>query len=319
MLFDLYYKNVIPHHSYDKNNKYKDYSGVFPTLAAHSEVARPEYNYIWNSDGLRSIEFSNKPNVIALGCSITLGQGLPVDLRWSNLLSDMLNKHGEYSIGNISYSGAAINKDVSSFFGLINQYNYLPEYVICNFANFERFYFVDSNNEYMRDNYANHKPRAYKANAPFDYESIIPYEWIYYNNLEHIKMLEVFCKANNIKLIWSCWSNNLDENKEKFLLENFEFYVQDPTRKQFPKDFEFFVNPDSTDNLKKYYKMNDWDLIRCHEDYYSKHKEIFDHGYDYHKIAGSWGPGAHWPHPGVHKQIHWAEFYYEEMKKKNWI
>jgi hypothetical protein len=47
--------------------------------------------------------------------------------------------------------------------------------------------------------------------------------------------------------------------------------------------------------------------------------EIFDYGYDYHKIAGGWGPGAHWPHPGVHRHLHWADFYKNELISRNWI
>jgi len=86
-------------------------------------------------------------------------------------------------------------------FAMVHQYQYTPEYLICNFANFDRFYFIDGNNEYMRDHYANHKNKKTKVSAPFDYEEILPYEWVYYQNLDHIKMLEAFCETNKIKLI----------------------------------------------------------------------------------------------------------------------
>jgi hypothetical protein len=197
MLFNLFNPRVIPHIDWDRNNPYKNYSKDLDILAKHSEIPRKEYNYKWNSDGLRSIEFSNKPKVVALGCSITMGQGLPESLRWTDLLSEMINE----PIGNISYSGAAINKNVSSFLGMIHQYKYVPDIVIANFANFERFYFVDSSGEYMRDWYINHKEKKTKISAPWDYEEILPYEWVYYNNLDHIKMLEAFCDSAGIKLI----------------------------------------------------------------------------------------------------------------------
>jgi hypothetical protein len=315
MLFNLYNPRVIPNFNYDKDNKYKDYSEVRDIIGPHSEVSRKEYNYIFNSDGLRSVEFNTKPEIIVLGCSLTLGQGLPQHLRWSDLLSKKIEKE----IGNISYSGAAINKNVSSFFGLINQYEYLPKILICNFANFERFYFVDSEAQYLRDWYINYSPKVTKAKAPWNYEEILPYEWVYYQNLDHIKMLETFCDATGIKLIWSCWSNALTDDQEEFIVKNFKHYVKDPVRKEFPPDFEFNVDAKGISDLRPHYKMINWDMDKCHLREYGENEEIFDYAYDKNKIAGSWGSGSHWPHPGVHKQIHWAEFYYKELKRRDWV
>ena len=316
MLFDTYYPRVIPNFDRDLNDPDKDYSSKRAIIGPHSEVPRLEYDYIFNSDGLRSLEFSTKPNVIALGCSKTLGQGLPVNLRWTDLLQEKMNLHGNYNIGNISYSGAAINKDVSSFFGLINQYKYLPEYVICNFANFERFYFIDEGGKYLRDWYINYSPKVTKAYAPWNYEEILPYEWVYYQNLDHIKMLETFCDATGIKLIWSCWSNALTEEMEMFLESNFKHYVKDTVRKEFPSDFEFNVDVPDVTKLKPHYQMINWKEIKCHLKESKIYEDIFDFGYDRQKLSGSWGSGAHWPHPGVHKQIHWAEFYYNILQEK---
>jgi hypothetical protein len=315
MFSNLYIPGPIPHHGYSKDWKNVDRSGIDPIIADHAEIDRPEYNYTWNSDGLRSVEFSTKPNVIALGCSLTLGQGLPVETRWSNILEKMLRKHGDFRIGNISYSGAAINKDVSSFFGLINKYEYLPEYVICNFANFERFYFVSPDAERLQDWYINYSEKKTKVSAPWNYQEILPYEWVYYQNLDHIKMLETFCNSNNIKLIWSSWSNALTDEDELFLQSTFKNYVQDPVRKEFPPDFEFIIPQVSVEKLTPHYKMNNWDEIKCHRHYRDIYPEIFDFGYDHQKKSGSWGPGSHRPHPGVHKQVHWAEFYYKEMMR----
>jgi hypothetical protein len=315
MLFDIFNPRAIPHIGWDINNPNKNYKETLSILARHSEIPREEYNYQWNSDGLRSVEFSEKPKVVALGCSITLGQGMPENLRWSDLLSQKINT----PIGNISYSGAAINKNVSSFLGMVHQYQYVPEIVIANFANFERFYFIDGHGSYMRDWYANHKDKKTKAWAPWDYEEILPYEWVYYQNLDHIKILEAFCESNNIKLIWSSWSNNLSEDKESFIIKNFRHYTKDTVKKEFPSDFEFYVNPDKKEDMLQHYEMYNWENIRCHEEYRSQYPEIFDHGYDYHKISGEWGPGAHWAHPGLHKHLHWAEFYFNQLKEKGYV
>jgi hypothetical protein len=313
MLFNIFNPRVIPHMGIDRSNPKKDYSGIQSILATHSEVPRDEYNYRWNSDGLRSIEFSTKPPIVALGCSITLGQGLPEDLRWTNMLSNNIG----VPVGNISYSGAAANKLVSSFFGMIHQYQYKPETVIAHFANFERFYFISPDGEAMHEWYINHKAKKTKATAPWDYEEILPYEWVYYQNLDHIKMLEAFCESNNIKLYWSCWSNGMSEDQEQFLKDNFRHYVTDTTKKEFPANFELGVVVNDVSELTPHFAMIGWD--GCHKEYKDKYPEIFDYGYDYHKFAYDYGrlkgPGAHWPHPGVHKQTHIAEFWEKQINR----
>ena len=311
MLFDIFNPRVIPHLGIDRSNPKKNYANIQPILAPHSEVARGEYDYCWNSDGLRSIEFSTKPEIITLGCSITLGQGMPEGLRWTNILSDLV----KMPVGNISYSGAAANKLVSSFLGMIHQYKYKPKIVIAHFANFERFYFISQDGNAMHEWYINHKQKKTKAIAPWDYEEILPYEWVYYQNLDHIKMLEAFCESNNIKLFWSTWSNSLTDEQEQFLKDNFRNYVSDVTKKEFPPDFEFNVNPKNVSGLKPNYEMINWQ--GCHREYKDKYSEIFDYAYDYHKFPYDHGrlkgPGAHWPHPGLHKHLHIAEFWEKQI------
>jgi hypothetical protein len=56
--------------------------------------------------------------------------------------------------------------------------------------------------------------------------------------------------------------------------------------------------------------MKNWDQIKCHQDEYNTYADIFDYAYDYHKIGSSKDKKiTRTPHPGVHKHIHWAEFY----------
>lgn len=310
MLFDIFSPGLIPHNRPNDNNKTS-------VLVTHAEIERPEYSYDWNSDGIRSVEFSTKPPVVALGCSITLGQGLPVELRWTELLSKKIGK----PVGNISYSGGSAAQIISSFFGMIKQYKYKPEYVIANFPPFERFYFIDGKGEKMKDYWLGNKPRKSKDQAPWDYGATIPYEWVYYNNLNHIQMLEAFCQSNDIQLIWSTWTNSLSKEQEDFLLENFNGYVKDTVKKEFPPHFEFYVNPKEVSGLIPFYKMNNWNSIGCHAEESLQYKDIFDYGYDYHKIGKAPDRDiTRTPHPGVHKHIHWAEFYFDiinSMEFKN--
>lgn len=119
LLFDMFSPRIIPHAGIDKKNPNKDYSHTTPILAAHAEIARPEYDYKWNSDGLRSVELSTRPPIIALGCSITLGQGLPYDMAWPQLLTGLYG----LPVASIAYSGASANKVISSFLGLFTNTN----------------------------------------------------------------------------------------------------------------------------------------------------------------------------------------------------
>jgi hypothetical protein len=310
MLFDVFNPRVIPHVGLDRSNPKKDYSHTQPILGIHCEVKRPEYDYTWNSDGLRSIELSSQAPIIALGCSVTLGQGLPHDMAWPQLLKGLYGA----PVASIAYSGASANKLVSSFFGAMHQYKYKPEIVIAHFANFERFYFIDGNGEGLRDWYANHSPKVTKATAPWNYQEILPYEWVYHQNLDHIKMLEAFCEMNGIKLMWSTWSSTLTDKQEQFLKDNFRYYVPDTTRKDFPVNFETGVFVKDISELPANYEMINWQ--GCHQEYKDKHPDVFDYAYDYHKFAGHWGVGAHWPHPGLHRQLHIAEFWNNQLCQK---
>lgn len=51
------------------------------------------FKYTFNSVGFRSEEFTDKPSIMFLGCSYTMGIGLPVNTVWSELVSKQLNLH----------------------------------------------------------------------------------------------------------------------------------------------------------------------------------------------------------------------------------
>jgi len=49
--------------------------------------------YSFNSHGFRSEEFTNDPTVLFLGCSLTMGIGLPVENTWCHHVANQLNLH----------------------------------------------------------------------------------------------------------------------------------------------------------------------------------------------------------------------------------
>lgn len=49
------------------------------------------FTYKFNSHGFRCEEFTNDPSVVFLGCSMTVGIGIPVEATWASLVSSELN------------------------------------------------------------------------------------------------------------------------------------------------------------------------------------------------------------------------------------
>lgn len=314
----FFIKGIIPANGI--GNYGRDNTRKVDLISRHSEIARQDMSYVWSKEELRTVNFETKPNVVTLGCSITFGLGLPVEKTWPILLQEKLREHGNYTVGNISYNGASITKCVSSFFGMINDFDYLPEYVVCNFPNFERGYFVmDKYPDSIGDMYWYEYEILTKDKAPFSWGKILPIEWITYANLEAIKTLEVFCKTNNIKLIWSTWSvlKQPGPNFEDFIKDNFKYYVPDITREVFPDNFEKGLPTRNPNEILQYFKMHDWDSIQCHYDEYIMNQECFDHAYDYHMIPVDYidGDSPLHPHPGAHRHLHWAEMYYGIINK----
>jgi hypothetical protein len=278
-------------------------------LDPKKERERDEYFYDWNSLGFRSIEFSEKPEIIVAGCSMTLGSSLPADAMWSSILQKKISEVSDYKVGNLSYHGGSIMKIVSALFTLFKKYEYAPKYIVCNFPPLDRFRFIDETNSHLKDYYANTMPiKKTKVSAPFKYEQFLPFEWVHYINLEYIKMLDIYCKSNGINLIMSSWSQTDMKNRDSIFFDNFDTYIYDKTRDVFPATFESVRPTKNIDEVRsQYVKIGE----PCHEEY--AHLPYFDYAFDYH--SSPIFSGFIDPHPGLHRNIHWAEMYYEEIIK----
>lgn len=66
-----------------------------------------KFTYKFNSCGFRSVEFNSNPGAVFLGCSLTLGIGLPVDTIWAQLVAHQLGLQCfNLSIGGSSHDTA---------------------------------------------------------------------------------------------------------------------------------------------------------------------------------------------------------------------
>lgn len=257
------------------------------------------YQYNLNSDGMRSVEFSEKPEILALGCSLTFGTGLPKKDVWPSLLESMVNKDGfDYKVGVIAYNGGSIMKSISCLFSMIHKYQYTPKYIFCNFPSINRYHFIDKSNKesYLMQDYILYDFLGTEQEKA---------DWVYYINLEYIKMLEVFCDRSGINLIWSSWEEDI--SLDAYCSKYFNRYRIEKTRHLF--------DPYPRGDIEAY-KMKNWNEIKCHESILEEVGEYaFNCAYDNAKALPPVvreGSPDFMPHYGIHRQQHWADFFYKE-------
>lgn len=273
--------------------------------------------YKINSVGCRG-EIDENSEILGSGCSITFGLGVPEDGRWTNLLSQKINK----SVTNLGGPGSSVE---SICFNTI-QYclnTKMPKEIFCLFPDFFRsmvvvdreFYKSRVNKDSMgtKDelDYAFCNPKIIQDNKSFFMEiqnekyiedSISPHQLIL-NSVRYIYMLEAFCLSNNIKLYWTTWDPVscyiLEElgKMKNFKLKNFiPFYPLDSNYCGLASMINYGCPP------------------RNHEHEFKDH-ESWIQGSDYYYINGK--KTYENSHPGIHTHEHLADFFYNLYNDKD--
>jgi len=68
----------------------KNYKENFELLKSSGWIDR-KFKYTFNSHGFRCEEFTNEDSIMFLGCSYTMGIGLPIEDTWSNIVAKKVN------------------------------------------------------------------------------------------------------------------------------------------------------------------------------------------------------------------------------------
>ena len=254
-----------------------------------------------------------KAEILAVGCSNTWGYGVPVDGRWTNILGERINKE----IRNLSFPGGSINDLVAKSFEYFKIFGN-PEIMLCLFPdpfrlrlpikkNITKEFTLnkeDSKNnppdltfgDIQLDVHLEISQRNKYIKRPYTYREILPSEVPLFFSMQAIHLLEQYCRSNNIKLIWSSWHPQtvmaLNNDKENIF-----------SNVVFNKDLVIDYHLNNINKLEN--KEFDED---CHKEYENYFKECFH-------IGGDVEDGLENAHPGVHKQIHIAEGFYQEMNK----
>ena len=94
--FNHHYEQFANHemqwHPFDSKERYMfNLENDYQRLKQFGWLDNHNFTYKFNSHGFRCNEFTDHPNIIFLGCSHTVGVGLPVDKTFAQLVSKKLN------------------------------------------------------------------------------------------------------------------------------------------------------------------------------------------------------------------------------------
>jgi hypothetical protein len=255
---------------------YRSIKDMSYTTAPRKEADSVEINYNFNSYGYRCNEFNNQ-EILILGCSHTEGHGLPVELTWPYLLSKTMNQ--DYI--NLAKGGEGAQAQVTKAFQFFKEF-YNPKYIFAVFplARLEVPLFNmkvtnPSSGNIGKGIFSNKKIKKY-SKAPHVAEEVLTEEFAVFYNILFIKMLIQYCESNNIKLIWSYYT---------------DMQIEMP-----------LLNDLHNGYFESSY-LNSIISEKCHLEF--SNNQFFDYAADY----DYWPPG-HW---GFHQQLHIAESIYNML------
>jgi hypothetical protein len=171
------------------------------------------FTYKFNSHGFRCEEFSDEPTIMTLGCSHTVGIGLPVESIWPELLAKKLNM----KCANLGVGGGSLDVAFRMSLGYIDIIK--PKIVVLlspEASRLELFY------------YFNHKTISYLlgswtsrySSTDREYNNIVNFMktwWAddnnsYFNKQKNILAIKQICDSRKIKFI--CKNSDSINNSE---------------------------------------------------------------------------------------------------------
>ena len=265
-----------------------------------------DFNYNLNQYGFRSEEFSTfnskNINILTIGCSNSVGIGIPNEYTWSELLKEkiFLNNDKEVHIYNLSVSGGNIRLLIKNIITFINTVG-RPNYIFALFPDVPRYIHFDKNKvEYSNGVWfkPDHNGQAKKSKIIASFQYSKKYQENYDHSINffettiYLHLLELMCNLSNINLKWGSW-NHLDNA----LYNNIKFknYIEF-------KNMDDFCVP-----LNYYHTFNKMMKITIME----KKRQI-----DKKNINDKpfWAIGSDLAHPGTywHEQV--ANIFFESIK-----
>lgn len=264
------------------NHEYRPHDTYDLTIAerAKSIEKDKDLNYKLNNFGHRSDDFNtlsfDKVNILFAGCSTTFGEGLKQKHRWTDRLYERLS-HIHKNIGPLnvlSYPGFGVNVIIPNIFKYIEKFG-KPDII---------FFLAP---DYFRDIDFDNSGKTL-PNIKIDYETDeiedgSNAETMFILYVDYIRVLEIFCKLNNIKLFFSTW-----DSRSHYLLQLSQLNTYQPV-----------VN-DSQIELKKTKYLRYYDSL-----------DVNDRAYAYDARDGD--------HPGILTHEYFSNCFLEMYTKSGFI
>lgn len=208
--------------------------------------------YYFNSMGFRSDEFTDHhdgEHVLFTGCSEGEGVGGNIDSSWTHIIYTELSKKTKLSgFFNLSRAGWGHEAIIPNVIEYINKYG-KPDKIYMLLPNIARkFKWLDDEKDFERYRHVLYTPFWAKNDiidkngitrtrqTVEDQRSMIPPFVIL------VKLFEEYCTSNNIKLVWSTWSEPDHDNYKT--LNVFKNFVTFPTSTEIILEGRNFVIED---------------------------------------------------------------------------
>jgi len=271
----------------------------------------PDNEYSINSWGCRDEDYTSPADVLAAGCSMTFGQGVPVETRWSSVLGSKLNM----SVATLAIPGWSTQSSVNAVMSYIKKFG-KPKVVALYLPDFFRYDFIASSGNLLPSNQNSREGRTIQSylakgtvlsanqqptysKKPHAISDVFNSESAHFLSGQALRFLVEYCKEAGIQLVYGTWHPAVDEyiklvKKADAALNNWQdkYVVPPEIDLSGYVDMEMFY-PKHIPSLSKTTEyLEDLD---CHQDLKSQYGTYFDWGTDRDK------------HIGVHAHAHVAE------------
>lgn len=241
------------------------------TLNIKTEYALPELlSYSFNTNNFRSKEFHKNTNTVTLGCSHTLGIGVPENLIWPSFVKELT---GIDDVVNLGKPGASIALQVRMLATYVRTYG-APKMVLCNFPEITRYQHITESGEIV-DGHTNvgMADNSY-TNEQASTQSILA-----------LGDLEAICNANGIVLRWQIWMDT-GENFEHKLLNSFASYVKNKYTVNYLQMYNPYIDYETNEICGDY--SHDLWPEECCLDLKSGSNGCFNYGYDRYVVPNKY-------------------------------
>jgi len=225
---------------------------ILPVENVNPEKLKWEVLYKYNKDWYRSDTFKKDHDglhILFAGCSNTEGVGNNIDNVWPKIVYNEISKDYKTSgFFNLGRGGYGWHKIISAVLEYCNKYT-SPDILVINHPNILRsYYWIEEEKRWMYTQqfpYATERKiqdkillEAMKDDNPLKFLNISPYPTLYEERQAFPiwatawNLFIEFCKAKNIKVVWTTWDDPTGNNIESSrIFEDTFFRIKEADQK----------------------------------------------------------------------------------------